>query len=430
MTPPYASDRKLNRRTLGGAALGVAGLASLSHLGLNPHRTAAQNATTLTVWGEWSGDGEAQIRAMTDAFNAAQTAIHVDYVVQQDMVTKFLTAATSGQVPDVMIWDRWQTATYAPRNVLHALDDYVTRDNVDRSQFYDQALKELTNDDKLYGLPLTVDARALFYNKAYLQAAGVQPPTTWDELLAAATAMTVRDGGKLTRSGFSLSDVGLFSMYLHQAGGEMLNADNTATAFNSDAGKEVLAYWKQFLDAGIYEVGFDAGLTDAQDAFVTGRVAMLYTGPWMIGTYQKYGQNLDFGVTPPVVGRNGDKGAGLGGFGLVITEGSRHKDEAWQLLKWWMADVQNAVAFGKESANIPGNRTAAQDPAFTGDPHVGPIVTTLDFATIRPPVAGYTSVETDALIPNLQLFMEGKQSAADTLSKAASDGDRALQENS
>ena len=157
---------------------------------------------------------------------------------------------------------------------------------------------------------------------------------------------------------------------------------------------------------------------------------MLYTGPWMIGTYQKYGQNLDFGVVPPVVGRNGGKGAGLGGFGLIITEGSKHKDEAWQFLKWWMADVQNAIAFGKESANIPGNRTAAQDPAFTGDPHIGPVVTTLDFATIRPPVAGYASVETDALIPNLQLFMEGKQSADDTLSKAASDGDRALQENS
>ena len=201
MTTPYGFDRTLNRRTLGGAALGVAGLASLGRLGLNPRRAAAQDATTLTIWGEWSGDGEAQIRAMTDAFNAAQTAIHVDYVVQQDMVTKFLTAATSGQVPDVMIWDRWQTATYAPRHVLHAIDDYVAKDNIDRSQFYDQALLELTNDDKLYGLPLTVDARALFYNKAYLQAAGVQPPTTWDELLAAATAMTVRDGGKLTRSG-------------------------------------------------------------------------------------------------------------------------------------------------------------------------------------------------------------------------------------
>lgn len=367
---------------------------------------------------------------MIDAFNASQTAVRVEHVVQQDMVTKFLTAATSGQVPDLMIWDRWQTANYAPRNVLHAIDDRLAADAVDRAQFYEQALLELTNQDKLYGLPLTVDARALFYNKAHLQAAGLQPPTTWDELAAAAKAMTLRDGEALTRSGFSLGDVGLFSMYLHQAGGNVLNADNTATAFNDDKGIAVLDYWKSLLDAGVYEVGFDTGLAEGQDAFVTGKVSMLYTGPWIISTYQKYGTDLDFGVVPPVTGPNGDKGAGLGGFGLVITEGSKNKDAAWAFVKWWLADVTNAVTWGTTSRNIPGNRTAAQDPVFTGDEHIGPVVTTLDFATIRPPVAGYAPMETDALIPNLQLFMEGSQSAGDTLSKAQEDGDRILRENS
>ena len=85
----------------------------------------------------------------------------------------------------------------------------------------------------VYGLPLTVDARALFYNKKLLQAAGVQPPKTWAELRAAAIKMTKRDSsGKLLVSGFALDDVGLFSMWIKQAGGSMLTADGTKTAFN------------------------------------------------------------------------------------------------------------------------------------------------------------------------------------------------------
>ncbi len=424
-------ERPVSRRRLGALGLGAAGLAALGGARPAVDRAAAQDATTVTFWGEWTGEGELQVRTMVDAFNAAQTAVRVEYVVQQDMVTKFLTAATSGQVPDLMIWDRWQTANYAPRNVLHAIDERITTDGIDRAQFYDQAMLELTNSDKLYGLPLTVDARALFYNKAHLQAAGLQPPATWDELAAAAMAMTVRDGGgALTRSGFSLGDVGLFSMYLHQAGGNVLNEDNSATAFNDDKGIAVLNYWKSMMDAGVYEVGYDTGLTEGQDAFVTGKVSMLYTGPWMISTYQKYGTDLDFGVVPPVAGPNGDKGAGVGGFGLVIPEGSKNKDAAWAFMRWWMADVTNATTWGTTSRNIPGNRTAAQDPAFTGDEYIAPIVATIDFGTTRPAVAGYAPMETDALIPNLQLFMEGSQSAEDTLGKAQEDGDRVLQENS
>ena len=37
-------------------------------------------------------------------------------------------------------------------------------------------------------------------------------------------------------------------MWLQQAGGTMLNADNTATAFNSEAGMTVLDFWDQLMN--------------------------------------------------------------------------------------------------------------------------------------------------------------------------------------
>lgn len=384
----------------------------------------------ITYWGDWGGEGQKQFQTMMDAFNKSQTKIVAKYVVTQDMITKFLTAASSGLSPDIMFWDRWRTVLYAPKGVLHPVDDYMTKDSVSKDGFYSEAIKELTYGGKLYGLPLTVDDRALFYNKSLLASKGLTPPTTWAELETVAKALTVWNGNKLEVAGMSLSDTGLFNMWVQQAGGQMLSDDGLKTAFNSAAGLAVLNFWKKLLtEDKVYKVGFEAGLDKGTDAFATGKVAMLYSGPWMLSTYKNYGKGLEFGIVPPVAGPNGNKGGIIGGFGLVMPEGAKHKDEAWELMKWWLANPDNATLYAKTSLNIPGIKAATTDAFWSNDELYKPFLQTLEFAKIRPTVAGYSSMEEKALIPNLQLFLEGKQSAEVTLKKAQEAGDKVLVEN-
>ncbi|CAH0122324.1 MULTISPECIES: ABC transporter substrate-binding protein [unclassified Paenibacillus] len=384
----------------------------------------------LTFWGDWGGEGQKQFETMVDAFNESQDKIRVKYVLQQDMITKFLTATTSGGSPDVLFWDRWRTSLYAPKNVLHPINEYMERDGLSQDDFYSEALKELTYEDNIYGLPLTVDARALFYNKKILSEAGVEPPTTWDELEQAAIKTTKWNGNKLEVAGFSLADNGLFNMYLQQAGGQMLNEDGTKTNFNNEQGKAVLEFWDRLLNTDkVYKIGYETGLGEGTDAFATGKLAMLYSGPWMISTYKKYGKDLDFGIMPPVTGPNGDKGSVMGGFGLVIPEGAKHKEEAWEFVKWWTANKDNTLLWAKTSMNIPGYKPALEDPFFQDDPFWKPILDTLEFAKVRPQHPGYSVMEDDGLIPNLQLFQQGKQSLAETLNKSQQRGDQLLNDN-
>lgn len=385
----------------------------------------------ITYWGDWAGEGQKQFETMMKAFNESQTNVVAKYVVTQDMVTKFLTAASSGQSPDIMFWDRWRTSLYAPKGVLHPIDEYMTKDNVKAEDFYTEAVRELTYENKVYGLPLTVDCRALFYNKKLFAENGITtPPTTWAELNEAAKKLTVWNGKKLERSGMSMKDTGLFSMWIQQAGGQMLSDDGTKTAFNSEAGLTVLNYWKKMvMEDKVYKVGFEDGLDKGTDAFATGKVAMTYSGPWMLSTYKNYGKDLEYGIVPPPAGPNGNKGAGVGGFGLVIPEGAKHKDEAWQLMKWWLTVPENAAMYGKTSLNIPGLKAATLDSFYSSDEQYKPFLETFEFAKIRPTVSGYSTMEEKALIPNLQLFLEGKQSAEDTLKKAQELGDKVLLEN-
>ncbi len=390
------------------------------------HAAAAQ----VTFWGDWTGDGATQIQTMVDAFNKSQSDIQVNYVPTQDIVTKFLTAATSGSAPDLLIWDRFRTALYAPKGVLMPIDDLMAASKISSADFYSEALRELTYGGKLYGLPMTVDTRALYYNKTMLDAAGIKPPTTWDELEQAAIKLTVRKDGKLQVAGVSLQDVGLFNMWLQQAGGKMVTDDGSKTAFNSPEGLSVLAYWDKLINQDkVYEIGFEQGLGQDQDAFVTGKVAMQFNGPWMLSTYKKYGKDLTFGVVPSPAGPKGNKGGVMGGFGLAIPTATTHSKEAWAFMTWWLAQPANSVLWAKTSLSIPGNLKAIADPFFQSDPYLKPFTDALKDAKIRPPFAGYPSMEGDALIPNLQLFVQGKQSAADTLKKAQQDGDQILTDN-
>lgn len=377
----------------------------------------------VTFWGSWSGDQVDQLNQLTDLYNASQTTYKVTYVAQEQVEQKLLTALVGGQVPDVVMWDRPATAVYAPKGALTPIDDLIARDKVDVSQFYAEPASELVFDGKTYGLPLLVDNRSLFYNKTLFAAAGLQPPATWDEVVSDAKALTVRDGsGKLTRAGFPI-DPGMFSQWMREAGGQMLNDDQTKVAFNSEQGKEVLAFWKQLIDDGSYEIGFGEGT----DPFAEGNLAMKLDGPWALPGLDAAG--VDYGIVPPPAGPDGDKGANTGGFGLVIPQGAKNVDGAWDFIKWWTTEPANGVAFAKISGWIPANIESSKDGYFTGDEHYKAFIDTMQFAKVRPQSTAYPDVEGKALVPELQKFLSGQETADQALANAETMGNQILAQN-
>ncbi|MFC4626882.1 ABC transporter substrate-binding protein [Promicromonospora alba] len=377
----------------------------------------------VTFWGSWSGDQAKQLQAQADAFNESQDEYEVEYVGQELVEEKLLTALASGSVPDVVLWDRYNTPLYVPKNALAPLDEYIEADGVDTAQFYDQAMGELVVDGGTYGLPLLVDNRSLFYNTDLLEEAGVEPPTDWDGLKAAAEAATQRDGDKLGVAGFALDDPGLFNIWLKQAGGQMFSDDGTATAFNSPEGLEVLEFWQSLLDAGVYEPGFGEGV----DSFAEGKLAIKYDGPWALTALDE--ADVSYGIVQPPVGPDGDQGAGMGGFGLVIPEGAENPDGAWEFMKWWTTQPANGVDFAKISGWIPANVEAANDPYFTEDDRYQAFIETMEYAEVRSNIPGASDVEGKALIPALEKFLGGETDARTALAEAQELGDRILADN-
>ncbi|MEV0890903.1 ABC transporter substrate-binding protein [Promicromonospora sp. NPDC050262] len=410
-------------RITGALAAAAVMMGALGACGSASDGGSAGGPEEVTFWGSWSGAQAKQLQAQADAFNEAQDEYEVTYVGQELVEEKLLTALASGSVPDVVLWDRYNTPLYVPKNALAPLDEYIAADGVDTAQFYEQAMGELVVEGETYGLPLLVDNRSLFYNTELLADAGVEPPTDWDSLRSAAEAVTERAGGKLSVAGFALDDPGLFNIWLRQAGGQMFSEDGTATAFNSPEGLEVLEFWQGLLDAGVYEPGFGEGV----DSFAEGSTAIKYDGPWALTALDE--AEVDYGIVQPPVGPDGDQGAGMGGFGLVIPSGAQNPDGAWEFMKWWTTQPANGVDFARISGWIPANIEAANDPYFTEDDRYQAFIETMEYAQVRSDIPGASDVEGKALIPALERFLGGETDAATALQEAQELGDRILADN-
>ena len=75
---------------------------------------ADEETVELTMWGGWAGDQIGQLEKQLEGFNNSQDKIHVTYMAQDSMEQKLLTAIASDEVPDIVLWDRFNTRVYAP----------------------------------------------------------------------------------------------------------------------------------------------------------------------------------------------------------------------------------------------------------------------------------------------------------------------------
>lgn len=166
-------------------------------------------ATTALVWG-WAAAqttieyfsftaGSDQIPALEEliaVFEAENPDIEIRYSTADfgSYFTKLQTDFAAGNAPDVFELNYENFVTFASRDTLLPIDDYVeASENIGVDTFYSAALNAFAYDGAQLGLPITFSTVMLFYNKDLFDAAGVEYPNdewTWDDVMAAATAIT------------------------------------------------------------------------------------------------------------------------------------------------------------------------------------------------------------------------------------------------
>ena len=181
---------RLSRRRMLQGAGGLAAAAAFAGTrgGWAPYSASAQDATTISIWSnhpEWKDP----MTEILDAFTAANPTIKMELtsIPGDQYGAKIQTAVTGGQTSDVFgDLEGNIIVRVAAGGDLPFID---LTGKVDVSGLTDSARQQVEVGGKVYGCPLAAYTVGLAINNPVFAKAGVNPPTTWDELKAACDAL-------------------------------------------------------------------------------------------------------------------------------------------------------------------------------------------------------------------------------------------------
>lgn len=272
----------------------------------------------------------------------------------------YLTIAQGGAAPDCadMYWLHSFSAIGGDNYGPMPINEYADRLNLD--EFYDGALVDVTFLGDTYGIPWRGDIRAILYRTdAFAEAGLTAAPTTWDETIEAAKAMTVRDdNGNVTRWGYAFSTSAKITDWLMplywQAGGEFMTEDGLTATLDNQAMRDALTFMHdmihvhQVADIDSFEKGYEM-----LPLFVDGQIAMFGSAQ------QSWGKRLD-AEYPDVDGtwamatsatgsEDADSFSGAGYFGVL--RGSQQVEQCVALLEYLSRD-ESILALSQGSGNV------------------------------------------------------------------------------
>lgn len=384
---------------------------------------SVQSGEEVIFWGYWDGDVEAQINEVVNAFNES-TGANVKYVCQPDMMNAFQAAAIAGDVPDVMLWDATEVRRYARMGQLLAIDDYLETAGIPKEDFNDESIRELTVDGKLYGLPMNIDIWGVYVNMDILRQAGIEEaPTTWDEIKAAAIAAMNVEG---VRVGLNMKMApNLFNSFLIANAGQPLS-DDGLTVNLDDKALQVLEYFKELVDSGVYSTDYAAA--GGADGFLTGEEAMVLWPTSMLRSYKTYGEEIDFTFVPIPQGRA--EGAQAGGvqtsWSLVIPAQAKHAETAQAFLDFALHNEENSLKWCDIVGGFSALKSVQKNEKFANDKYLMNVLADLENHRIRSDVPGFINLEATCYMPEIEKMLEGSQTPEDTLAVMQQEGDKLL----
>ncbi len=190
-----------------------------------------------------------------------------------------------------------------------------------RQNYPDVVSSDAVIKDQIYGLPLSIDSLALYYNKSMLDRAGFPiPPRTWDDVTQMVKKLTIQDGrGGLVQSGIALGtsnnverSTDILSALMMQNGAQVFDDAGSNAVFDRPSktdnqyfpGLSALQFYTDFANPAKEVYSWHDKLPNSIDAFAQERVAMVLGYSYHNQIIRAQNPRLNFSVTtlPQITG--------------------------------------------------------------------------------------------------------------------------------
>lgn len=288
----------------------VAAVVLVLALVLRDETGGAGESGTLTIWRVFDSDDSLDDIIASYREQHPNVTFNVVKVPEENLRERFLEALARDEQPDILtvhatriqefkeflepMPSSTQVPTVVTENTL-GLSEQTTVQNVTypspsvRSigeQFVTTVKESAVIDNEVYGLPLSVDSLALYYNQTLLDRAGIAlPPSTYSELLADVPALTTRDEqGNIVQSAIAMGTTNnidryfdIVSLLMLQNGATMI--DGSTAAFDKltedarNPGNQAVEFYVGFADPTKEAYTWNENQETARDKFAQGQLA-------------------------------------------------------------------------------------------------------------------------------------------------------------
>ncbi|MDO9378719.1 MAG: extracellular solute-binding protein [Nocardioidaceae bacterium] len=193
------------------------------------------------------------------------------------LTNQALLAGQQGEAPDVILLDNPAVSTLAESGMLATTEQF----GLDTSDVDPNLLAAGDLDDESYGIPIGANTLALYYNKAVLDAAGVDPAgiTSWATLTDALEKIKAEGNQGITFSAIGTEE-GSFQYlpWFWGSGAELTDLDSPEAVAS-------LELWKGWLDDGLAP---NSVINNSQNTvweqFLTGDFGFAENGTWQVNS--------------------------------------------------------------------------------------------------------------------------------------------------
>ncbi|MGQ4434830.1 MULTISPECIES: extracellular solute-binding protein [unclassified Streptomyces] len=309
----------LSRRTLLGLAVGVPASAALAACGSSgPGKSGGA-----TYW-YLNGQPQEGVRAgAVDAFNKAHPKEQIkDTTFQNDAYkTKIKTSIGAGKAPTIIWgWGGGTLRTYVEAGQVEDLTPWFGEHSELKKSLFPSSFAAATVNGKIYAMPVeTVQPIILYYNRKVFDQVGVEPPKSWDDIMALVPRFNAKGIAPFSLGGQSRWTNMMWLEFLFDriGGSELFQAitEGEKNAWSNPDAIAALTKAQELVKAHGFVKGFSSITADSnadQALLYTGRAAMMLHGAWSYGIQQADGGDfvssgsLGYMTFPPVEGGKGD----------------------------------------------------------------------------------------------------------------------------
>jgi multiple sugar transport system substrate-binding protein len=309
-----------------------------------------------------------QIKALIEDFEAKNEGIHVEQVPvpEEDFPSKISAALGANQLPAIIEGGIDHMFFLGTQGVADTNTHESIIQEIGEEDFYDGAIKTMKNPEGqgYYGIPISGWVQGIWYNDKLFKEKGLEPPTTWENILKAAKAFHDPKNKKYgivigtAKDDFTEQTFSQFAL----SNNAVIFDKNGKVHFNSPEMVQTLEYYKKLAE---YTPPGAESWREAREMYLSGRAPMVMYSTYIMGDLA---QNKELAkVTKFVVPENKQQATfgQITSLAIMNTVSEKEKEAAKKFVLFLMQKENNIKYLHMSpGGSNPTRKSITKDPAY------------------------------------------------------------------